>query len=520
MRFFKTLSIVFLICGLVSVASADLALLKQGVSDYKNKSFVNAAIKFYDLTKNNSLDEELKIKAEYYLGLSLYSLKLYQASSYPIVKVIQSKSNKYKKKSLLKLIAISNKLGDQRMLDFALSAIDVNDIQKSADDIYYFKLASLSYDKGDMSGAINHLKTSIGRNPKNEAALNLLALSYLKKNETENAINSYLKLLELYDGRESSHIKRSYTVLNTARAYFQAKKYAQAVEFYIKIYKNSEAYRESLPELGWTYFYLGQYAKAQGVLQSLHSPFYENFFEPESLVLRAILLNYNCNSEAAEVVVNNYNSNYSNILKILTDWAALKANIIDVMAEVNYANEVLLNEKSKKESSIETIKNYGGKIPFKVTRTMLKDSRLKAITDTFLIIKNESESTKKLFGNIQNSLKPYLDSIYDDRINFYNNQIVVIFNKVVQGLEKKLSYYTQQMMFVNYEIIDEKKKQTRVRSNQADQFTEVSDRQEKNKKIKISSVSKDMKYWPFDGEFWKDEIGNTLYFGESLCVQE
>ena len=192
-------------------ATGAVPILKQGVKYYQQGKFANAAVSFHKLTNLERISEDTRAQANYYLGLSLYNLKLYQASSYPMIKVIRSNAKKFRQKSLEKLIAISNKLGDQHMLDFAMSKMQVTDLEKLAVDVYYFKLASVNFDKGQLEQAITYSKLAIEKNPNSEPALNLLALSYLKKNETENAIDTYNKLLALYAQRSNSNPKKGYT---------------------------------------------------------------------------------------------------------------------------------------------------------------------------------------------------------------------------------------------------------------------------------------------------------------------
>ncbi len=494
-------------------ASTTLPILKQGVKYYQQGKFANAAVSFHKLTNLEGTSEDTRAQANYYLGLSLYNLKLFQASSYPMIKVIRSNSKKFRQKSLEKLIAISNKLGDQHMLDFAMSKMQVTDLEKLAVDVYYYKLASVNFDKNQIEQTIQYSKMSIEKNPNSEPALNLLALAYLKKNDTENAIDTYNKLLALYAQRSNSNAKKGYTYLNIARAHFQAKKFEDAAEYYRNISKDNQAYRESLTELGWTYLHLSKLRSALSVIHTLHTPFYENYFEPESLVLRAILLNYNCKFDDAEVAVNTFNENYANTLDILSNWTSQTITVGDAINEINFATEILRTE-STTNTEMNMTKNYGGKIPFKVTRSILKDFRMKNIYDTYTMVREEAKLAHKFFGTSKTPLRPFLEKIYAGRLNFFKNQLALKFNQVILSLEKNIMYYKQQMKFVYYEILEAKKSQLRLKiaSKDAPVQNEVYNRN--------FYVKNGFRYWPFQGEFWIDEIGNYQYLGDNLCAQE
>lgn len=492
------------------VAQANIALLKQGVKYYQQGNYVMAATVFHKLTNTSKLSAEMSDQSNFYLGLSLYNLKLYQASSYPMMKAIRNDSKKYKQRAMERLIAISNRLGDQHILDYVMAKMQISDLQKLAVDVYYYKLASVSYEKGLLEQAVQYLKLAVEKNPKNEPALNLLALSYLKKNDTQNAIDAYQKLMSLYAKRGNNYSKKGYTILNLARAYYQARNFDDAAEYYRGISKDNSAYRESLTELGWSYLQLGKVRSALSVIQTLHTPFYENYFEPESLVLRAILLNYLCQFNEAEKAVKSFTDNYENTLDILNNWTAQTITVADAIAEINFATEILKSEKQNKVA----MNNYRGRIPFKVTRSILKDYRMKGLYDTYIMVRDESRVAKKYFGAQRTQLNPFLDKIYSGRLNYYKNQLALKFNQVIQAQEKNIMYYNQQIKFVNYEILEAKKSQLRLKINSTER-TVVNEGENRNFYIKNG-----YRYWPFQGEFWIDEIGNYQYLGANRCEQE
>lgn len=506
----KKLSLILISLFVSSIAFASPALLKQGVRYYQQGNYIAASVTFHSIASSNSTNEDLIAQANYYLGLSLYNLKLYQASSYPLIKVIRSDSKKYKSKSMEKLIATANRLGDQHILDYVMSKMQVSDLEKMAVDVYYFKLASVSYDKGLLDQAIQYAKLSVQKNPQNESAMNLLGIAYLKKNDTQNAIETYQKLLGFYSKKENFNPKKGYTSLNLARAYYQAKNFEDAAEYYRSISKDNSAYRESLTELGWTYLQIGKVKSALSVIHTLHTPYYENYFEPESLVLRAILLNYLCQFEESEKAIKSFTDNYESTLDVISNWTAHSGSTNDALSEINFATEILKNESA----SNATLNNYRGRIPFKVTRSILKDYRMQGLHNTYTLVRDESRMAKKMFGGLNTLLNPFLDKVYSGRITYFKNQLGIKFNEVITSMEKNISYYNQQIKFVNYELLEAKKTQLKLKIANKEKPT-VNEDENRNFYVKNG-----YRYWPFQGEFWIDEIGNYQYLGASYCEQE
>jgi tetratricopeptide (TPR) repeat protein len=500
--------LVFLFLFSKSVEANDL-LLKSSIRSYQKGDYTQAALGFHNITNTKNLNSKVLIKANYFMGLSLYNLKLYQAAAYPMIKIVQSDSKKYKQKALEKLIVISNKLRDPHILDYVMSKMQIAELEKLAVDVYFYKLASVLNEKGELDQAIDYLDQSLKSNPDNEAALNLSAISHLKKNQTESAIIKYKKLLNLYKKRVNSDTKKGYTILNLARAYYQARNFEQAIYYYRSISKDNLAYRESLTELGWAYLQFGKTRSALSTIQTLHTPFYENYFEPESLVLRSILLNYLCQFDEAKKAVKSFQDNYGNTLIALSAWTDQTFSEAATIDEINFASEALNSKKNESE----ILTTYEGKIPFKLTRSILKDFRVKTLHDTYLNLRKESRVAKKYFQESDGTLSSFIEKIYSGRLNYFKNRLALVFNEVLLSFEKNIIYYNQQIKFVNYEILEAKKNQLRIKISGLNK----PQNQEQSRNFYIKNG---YRYWPFEGEFWIDEIGNFQYSGVNLCEQE
>ena len=139
---------------------------------------------------------------------------------------------------------------------------------------------------------------------------------------------------------------------------------------------------------------------------------------------------------------------------------------------------------------------------------------MKGLYDTFLLVRDESKHAKKLFGAQNTMLNPFLDQIYVGRLNYFKTQLATQYNQVILFLEKNIMYYNQQIKFVNYEILEAKKSQLRLKIANNEK-TSAAEEQNRNFYIKNG-----YRYWPFQGEFWIDEIGNYQYLGENRCEQE
>ena len=515
--------LLFISIGLMSFGSAAFAEtpVELGTRLYQEKKWAEAAQVLYQFTETHAKQDEDYFAAQYYFGLSLFDLKLYQASSYPIIKVVRSGSKKFRQPALEKLISISGHLKSQKMLDFAISDLRVDDLKKMSDDVYEYKLAEASYDKGQFDQAINYLAQALIKVPDHEAALSLLALSYLKKNNAPLAIESYQKLLNVYEkSAEADVLKKDYTTLNLGRAYFQQKNYPKAIETYSKISRVGHAYRESLKELAWSYLFIGQTTKAIGILESIHTPYYENYFEPESIFLRGILLNGICQFDEAEATIQVFSENYGRLIDILGAWNTQAIDAQQAISEIEFTLEILKAERKGKIKDKKVKISYNGRIPFKVTRTLLQDYRLENSYETLLQLKSENLLAVKSFSLDVNQLpvKTFLEKIYSGRLSYFENQVATVFNELLMKVQKDLNYYKDQLAFVSYEIKEARKKELKqkvIEENRDQDSTSAVESEKKKKEKKVG-----YQVWAFDGEFWRDELNTYEYSGKNLCTAD
>ncbi len=77
----------------------------------------------------------------------------------------------------------------------------------------------------------------------------------------------------------------------------------QSVESWTKVEQASEYWLDSLFESSWAFFLADEYSRALGNVHTLYSPYFEDSFYPEALVLKAVTFFVNCQVDNAEATV-------------------------------------------------------------------------------------------------------------------------------------------------------------------------------------------------------------------------
>ncbi len=88
-----------------------------------------------------------------------------------------------------------------------------------------------------------------------------------------------------------------------------------AIEAYREVPRDTPLWHDTLFESSWAMLRSGRFRSALSNFQSLHSTYYEDFYLPESLLLRAIVYLYICKYDEMEKVLNLFNRIYRPVYK-------------------------------------------------------------------------------------------------------------------------------------------------------------------------------------------------------------
>ena len=98
--------------------------------------------------------------------------------------------------------------------------------------------------------------------------------------------------------------------INIARSYFAAENWQRAVEYYAQVERPSSFWPEAAFERAWSHFRATDINGALGQLQSLHSPFFEDWYFPEADMLRVYSLFLFCKFPDASKGINEFQAKY------------------------------------------------------------------------------------------------------------------------------------------------------------------------------------------------------------------
>jgi tetratricopeptide (TPR) repeat protein len=511
-------------------------------SDDPSVYFQSATIYFKQVMKKDNQDdsEEIKQRAQFYMGKSLYHMGYYSAAKNYFEKIVeQGDSHPFYKLTLKWLVSLQKKMPESAGIlpligKYKEEYLEDKSLRKFKPQLLYYlgryhyiagrlNKASEFFDKVP-SGSIYFLKSKIfegitqvrlGRPGKALNRFNKI-LKFAQKNRNFKNIMDFVELANLslarvyYQagrvavGRFSQTKKRKFALL--------AEKYLKfSITFYEKIPRASHNWPQSLFEESWAYFILdallrpvfnkdyGGYQKALGNIHTLNAPFFEKFFFPETLILRAVVYFNNCRVKGAEEALAEFGSVYPPLQK------GVRA----------IADKHKSGDEEENDSYYEYVKkiktNKAGLTPIlsRMVKSVLNDRtferRVEFIAELTREI-NQLDAADKSWksSDIAREIKEDLEF----QKSTAETSAGKLARKRVLRLDDDLTKLVLQYGDVKIEIDNLKLKKVSAKAMVG-----------KSPKVKVLGVTVDDEHviWPFTGAYWQDELGYYRFVVRSSC---
>ncbi len=456
--------------------------------------------------------ESAQIK--YILGLMLYEMRLYQSAAFVFYDVVRQESkdnphSKYLRQSLEKLALAADSLNSDVLLRFAIKQIDPDQFPASNRDMMYFRTGEVKLGEKDYAAATREFVKVRSSSRYYLRARYKLALALSEANELDKALTAFEDLVEQTKNRGVTDPTRVSALLGRARVLYQKHQFELAYEAYREIPRDTEQWHEALFESTWSMLRDGRFRSALSNFHSLHSAFFEDYYQPESLFLRSIVYLYICKYDEMEKTIGLFEKQYAPVQRNVNDLLASLDNPIDIYKEfVRIENEEISGRKTHKFNRL------GYKLPAIVARQISKEGDVRR---TFSYLENLETERGRIYampGQWKSSgIGQFVNRVIEARTQSTRNFAGRLIRHHLQVVQSELKDLFEQAGFLHFEMLSSKKESLR--------------KQIAGKGLEKQRVDEDTgrsyyiqngyDYWPFKGEYWLDELGNYQYVGVKAC---
>ena len=515
--------------------------LNDALSAYKRGDYLRASLLLFDIIKDketavNTIDEQ----AEYTLGKTFFKLNLYQASFEFFVRVVKSgRQHRYFRATCKWLYFLSQEIpGDDELLK-RIASYEPQDCIKISNEVSFLR-GQYHYKLSELEESLRFLSQVSRDNRFYLKATFLRGVTYSRLGQIKDAISTFAEILrytfDAYNGistaaeaafrrarsrgtstkqdkistarlidnvaqgdyKRDLQIYSQLAALNMARLLYEQNKNRKAVRYYDYLPINGFFWLEALFESSWALFRMGPkfHEKALGNLHTLSSPYFRDEYTPEAPILKAVILYSRCEYDKAMNAVSEFREVYEQLLIELDGYVK---DFSDPKQLYDFLRRIQANPSSSPRVS-------------QILNALFEDRELKRVNAHI----TEMERELKVIQVAQSRwASSDLANYVVQTIEFTRD---IAFDKAGQMAKARLTRVVAEL------------RDLQGKADAIDIEISTSDRTDTELSLKGVEVQRRLKaesqkrtpdsehiYWPFDGEYWRDELGYYLYSIKSKC---
>jgi tetratricopeptide (TPR) repeat protein len=319
----------------------------------------------------------------------------------------------------------------------------------------------------------------------------LEGLLLYKQNKPNEALDAFKKVVRLTkDGEGELARLREAAFFQLARTHFGAQQPSFSIFYYGKVERETWAWLDALYEASWAEFRLGSYEKALGNLLTLHSPFFQDQYFPESQILKGVIYYENCRYAEAKGILGDFLKRYEPVLaelKRLTESEKSAAQYFELLQTLRTPG--LAESGTEKSQILE-----------QVLKIALSDPELKRLDAAVAEVDREVAllGAGSLAGSgLAQAEAAALAKVRDGLARDAGRAV----RKQLEKERDAIKLLVQQAIRIDVET--SRSEQERIES----ELREVQSRPKSLDKTFVEWADDEKLVWPFDGEYWRDELG-------------
>lgn len=454
-------------------AKADPKLFDSALKEYFGGSTEDAARDLYAYVEGSAGTDENHAWAEYFLARSLVDLGLRQAGASYLAKVARERSNpQVLPRALEALHRLTEVPHDEFLIDQQVfGSLDLGFLPPDVENYVNFEQGLYDLKVGNTRWANTHFsKLTDGTSEASRAKFAVLVNKLKKeKDVSKETVDAFLTLTKDDQLTEDA---RNEARLAVARLRYERKDFKGALEAYesVKLPPLDPGRATLYLEEAWTRYRLGEVRAAMGLLQTLDAPSFRDAFLPDKYLLRGMIYRDLCHylpaKRAAKELVRHY---------------------ADSLEAIHERDDLTQDLHIRRAAEAEGATQHASK---------------------FLTSLNlETERLGHFAGSFGDRLFSHLSKLYAletaEATRHYDEQL----DQSVRDVADKLLTAAEQERLLEYEV--GLKLYERIKKG-ARQVVSPND----------PKIGSDKVVFPFDGEYWNDELRDYRVSLKSRCVEE
>lgn len=486
----------------------DPEKLEDAITAYNAKKYLTASLLLYELYESKEAgDKETKVL--YYLAQSLYQLQMYHSAQYFYIEVLKKGTGTpYFKYALPRLVTISRFTGDESDLMRIVAKIPPEEYPRSAKNQLYYLLGVKSYEDNKLKEARDYFEQVSEQSDLYTRAQYLEGVIYNKQGKLKSAVKSFNAVAktkgEAVTAQELDELNnlRDLSLMNIARIYYGIEQFDNAATYYGLVPKTSQYWPQTMFESAWTNFMRTDLNLTLGQLLTIQSPYYaEHEFIPEAPILKALAFFQLCKFDDIKRVMIDFDATYRPIheeLKLfLQQYSTDEGRKLSDQAYDHYFGD----------SPKDTV------LPKSLFVRLLRDQEFAGLVSHLEMMDRERALIESQKTQWKDSVGTYLLKVMAEDEEKLKRRAGNAMLREMASLTTYLGDLLTQAEIIKFEVAD----QDRQRLTALSQGVELNATGDTTIDY---ATTPDKIFWPFNGEFWSDELGYYRFTEKTSCKQD
>ncbi|NJK89676.1 MAG: hypothetical protein HC923_09910 [Myxococcales bacterium] len=493
-----------LLTGLLAILVAPAAnaqTIRQAIEAYNEDRYVDAAYLFYDVAQNTE-DPDDKVKAEYYLAHSLYRADyLLPAFQYYGEVFTQGEEHPYFLRATEGLLQVARDLEDDILVPELISqGYTTAFAQLQAEDLngINYMVGLLENRKRNFAEAVAFLEAVTDKkSPYWIKARYLLAIIAVQTatdraaDDYSEAIDYFTQIQQTLESTESESLRklRRLATLGKGRAYYSQGDFRSSIEAYENVPRFTDDWYDAMYESGWAYFQNADFGRALGMVHSVHAPYFDDRFRPESFVLKSTTYFQLCH--------------FDRVRKTLEVF-------FEIYEPMNDQVKKLLEGDMGNSEYVNLVVDGAPQLPEQVRLRVLSNEKFKRYLDQLKKADRELERARTEFpdGNFKGQLTALLEDLREQ----WTGLVGRLARELIVRQQSALEDFLSQARIIQFETADAERKMLEAGKD----ITKGP--RAKGPRPFVPNAT--YQFWGFQGEYWIDELGYYSHSIKDECIPE
>ncbi|HQI80640.1 MAG TPA: hypothetical protein PLR71_03680, partial [Deltaproteobacteria bacterium] len=439
-----------------AVVEVDQTSFFRGYEFFKQQDYAAACPEFHRYVSTYTPDAPDYEWAEFFLGVSLMKLGYTHAATGILARVVARRPNpRIVEYSLEVFESVSRSQPHDRELIVAQTVCDheFGYVEGALSDFVHYHQGVYDWEHGFMSWGDEHFARITPQSRYYYQYLNRKALLRIHQDRIEEAVPL---LRQVITGSCTDENLKDQARKTLARLLYEQKKYAESDLLYQAIEENILAQSQNLMERAWAHYRMGNPEKAMGLLYAFEAPSYRNHLTPEYYMLKSFIYKDVCHYQSALNVVNEFKGRYGSALAGIYQRGKTSEN-----------SELLL--------------------------LILNRKAVRQTWDFLQLLEQERARCGSFRKDGDDDFFTYLDRIYALQIEKETDTLKTQVEEEYEKYADDLLRYEEEAHLMAYEI-------------GLDMYQRVSQYHYAGKDQARGDDSRGVVVYPFQGEFWNDEL--------------